>query len=283
MRAIRPIFLSGRSNPKLAKKVAEKFADRLGNIELTDFAGGEINCEIKEDLNGRTVYVVQTHHPDASRQIFEQALIIREAKNAGAKKIVAVCPFFGYSRQSQAAKLAADLLSKAGADQIVAVDLHEKVARVSSILVEDLFLEHLGGFGPDLVIVSPDAGRAKLAEKLSRRLGCQLARITKKRKGKLIEAKLEHGQVKSKICVLVDDIIDSGSTIIAAAGELHKNGAREIYCIATHGVFTGDARTRIQKSKIKEVIVSNTIDSSGSPKIKVVSTGQLIADRLAQD
>ena len=234
-RAIRLIFLSGRSHPKLASEIARQLGTPLGRITLGSFSNGEIRCHIKEELNGRGVIVIQTHHPNPNDQIFEQAVIIRAAKEAGAKSITALCPYFGYSREPQRAKLAADLLLKAGADRILAIDLHEPVDGVNNTSSEPIFTQYIRNLPQkDLVIVSPDTGRVKLALSLSKTLRCGYAEIRKIRQHNSIKMNLIKGEVNHKTCAIVDDIIDSGATICAAADLLNKNGAEQTYPISTH-------------------------------------------------
>lgn len=273
-------LLAGRSHPTLAGQISRRLKVPISGIELGNFANGEIKCQINEKLTGYKVLVIQTHYPNSDSQIFEHCLVIRAAKEAGAKSVIAICPYFGYSREPQAAKLISDTLLKAGANEIWGVDLHEPIKNVKNISIEQLFKNYLQKLlKKDLVIVSPDAGRAKLAERLSYQLDCDWIAINKKRQSDLIEMKLEQGNVKSKICVLVDDIIDTGSTICAAASLLAGKGAKEIYCLATHGMFSEKATDKIYKSGTKKIIITDTVPViSKALELEVLSIIPLMAE-----
>jgi ribose-phosphate pyrophosphokinase len=273
-----PKIISGRAHPDMAKAIAAELKVDLCEVELIDFANGEINARIMESVRGHNVFVVQSHCGNINDSIIEQAIIIDSAKRASAGSITAVCPFFGYARQDRkasgrepiSARLIVDILVNAGADRIVSVDLHTGQIQgfmdgpFDHLIARPLLIDHLSkNFSTDnLVIVSPDAGRVKSAERFSNALGCEMAIIHKHRSltsKNSIEARHLIGEVKGKICVLVDDMIDTGGTLCAAAELVAQKGAKEIYGVATHGLFCGPAVDRINKSSLKRIFVTDTL------------------------
>lgn len=294
-------MLSGRSHVKLANQIARKLQVGLSKTELVNFANGEISCRIEESVRGCDVFIIQSHSPNVNDHIIEQALIIDAAKRASAQSITAVCPFFGYARQDRksrsresiAARLMIDILASAGADRIMTVDLHSGQTQgffngpFDHLIAMPILQNYLKKLAPkDLVIVSPDAGRVKLAERYSSELTCDMAIIHKHRpahKRNTVETKYLIGEVRGKSCVIVDDMIDTAGTICAAAELLSENGAKDIYCVATHGLLSGPALERLDNSVFKEIVVTDSLPiniGNSHPKIKVLSVAPLIADAI---
>lgn len=297
-------IMSGRVHPGLAEEIAKLLKVPLHTVQLSNFSNGEISCRLGESVRGSDVFIIQAHGaPSINDAIMEQAIMIDAAKRASARSITAVCPFLGYARQDRksdgrepiTARLVVDILAKAGADRITSVDLHagqiqgffdgpfdHLIARpILSEYVKERFKSD------DLVIVSPDAGRVKSAERYASDLNCEIAIIHKQRstrKNDSVEARYLIGDVKGKVCIITDDMIDTAGTICTAADLLAENGAKEIHCIATHGVLSDPALERIEESAFTSVIVTNTLPSepvAQSDKIVVLSIAPLIANAIA--
>jgi ribose-phosphate pyrophosphokinase len=295
-------LFSGRSNLPLAQEIAECLNIKLGDPNLSQFANGELHCRFSESVRGSDVFILQSHARPVNNSIMEQAIMIDAAKRASAKRITAVCPFYGYARQDRkasgrepiTAKLVADVLRVAGANRIVSVDLH-------SGQIQGFFdgpVDHLTAMHPlltnyvrdniqgEIVIVSPDAGRVKVAERFSQHLNADLAFVAKRRpRGAMheIQALDVVGDVEGRVCVLVDDMIDTAGTICAAAEQLVDHGAAEVYAMATHAVLSDPATDRLKNSSISKVIVTNTLpleDDRLIDKIEVLSVAQIVADAL---
>lgn len=294
-------LLSGRAYPELAQAVAKQLGAKLCGLELTNFADGEISCRISESVRGSDVFIIQPHCGNVNEALMEQAIIIDAAKRASAASITAVCPFLGYARQDRksdgrepiSGRLVIDLLSVAGADRIMSIDLHSGQTQgffdgpfdhlIAMPILVDYLKTHFKN--KDIVIVSPDAGRVKSAERYSSVLGCPMAIIHKQRstvKRNSAEAKYLIGDVKGKICVIVDDMIDTAGTICAAADLLAKHGAQSIYGVATHGLLSGPALDRIEKSAFSKIIVTNTLpyEDRKSKKLEVLSIAPLLANAI---
>ncbi len=294
-------LLSGRAHPALAKEIAKRLKVRLADVKLGNFANGEISCKLLESVRGDDVFIIQTHSPNVNESIMEQALMIDAAKRSSALSITAVCPFLGYARQDRkssgrepiAVKLVVDMLASAGADRIISVDLHSGQTQgffggpfdhlIASPILRAYIKEHLKG---DLVIVSPDAGRVKSAERYASFLDCEIAIVHKHRSTShhnTVEARYLIGDVKGKTCVIVDDMIDTAGTICSAANLLAENGAKKIYGLAAHGLFSDPALQRINDSAFTKIIVTNTLPmqfKSKEKKIEVLSIAPLIADAI---
>lgn len=294
----RLMILTGSYNAPLAHAVAKELGVEVSETRLSRFANGEINCKLGESVRGADVFVFQAHNPSVNDAIMEQALIIDAAKRASAKRITAVCPFWGYSKQDRkaggrepiSAKLVVDILAVAGADRMLSVDLHSGQIQgffdgpfdhlTAMPLLRDYIKSHLE---KDTVIVSPDAGRAKVAERYTRQLGLDLAIIHKVRSHDVahqLEARAVIGDVAGHPCVLVDDMIDTAGTIVAAADLLKREGASKIYVLATHGEFSGPAVERLNASPIDKVVVTDTLApeaAKGIKNLEVVSLVPLMA------
>jgi ribose-phosphate pyrophosphokinase len=293
-------ILSGTHHPELAQNIAKQLGIKVSEAQLTRFANGEVRCKINQSVRGADLFIIQTHSPSVNDAIMEQALLIDAAKRASARHITAVCPFLGYARQDRkasgrepiSAKLIVDILRTSGADRIVSVDLHSGQIQgffdgpFDHLIAMPALLQHLEKkVGKDCVIVSPDAGRVKLAQRYSSHLGTDLALVHKRRQqdGNGAEALHLIGEVEGRHCVIIDDMIDGAGTICAAADQLKRNGAKSVIALATHGLFSPPAQERLAKSNIDSLAVTDTLPLSISlkkPKLEIVSVVPLIADAI---
>ena len=298
---------SGSTHPDLAREVAAHLGTELGNPGLVTFANGEIRCRFGESIRGNDVFIMQTHCGHGGRSIndsiMEQLIMIDAAYRASAKRITAVCPFYGYARQDRkaegrepiTARMVADLFKAAGAKRMVSIDLHSGQIQgffegpVDHLTAMPVLESYLREHAEAPVIVAPDAGRIKVAERMASHLsdkGADLAFIYKRRpKGttNVAEAKEVMGDVDGRLCILNDDMIDSGGTIVSAAEVLMARGAKEVWAMATHAVLSGPAIERLEKSVITRVVLTNTLPlppEKQIAKIEVLSIAPLIADAL---
>jgi ribose-phosphate pyrophosphokinase len=294
-------LFSGRSNRHLAEAIASHLQVELGEDNLSEFANGEVHCRFGESIRGSDVFIVQTHSRPVNEAIMEQLIMIDAAKRASAKRITAVCPFYGYARQDRkasgrepiTAKLLANMLMTAGVNRVVSVDLHSgqiqgffdvPVDHLTAMpVLTDYVTENLGS---DVVIVSPDAGRVKVAERFAQHIGADLAIVHKRRPHGLpneVEARDVVGDVRGRVCVLVDDMIDTAGTVCAAAERLAGKGAVEVHAMATHGVLSDPAIDRLKNSVISKVVITDTLPlpiDRHIDKIEVLSVAEIIADAL---
>jgi len=286
---------SGSSNLPLAEKIAARLGKPLGQVELKRFSDGEIWVKYHENIRGLDVFIIQPTIPPAEN-ILELLIMIDAAKRASAKRITAVIPYFGYSRQDRkdqprvsiTAKLLANLITVAGADRVITMDLH--AAQIQGFF--DIPFDHLysssiftGMFrhiSENLVVVSPDIGGIKMARSYAKRLHCNLVVIDKRRpKQNLAEVVHIIGSVKDKDVLLVDDLIDTAGTFVSAIEALKKNGARNIYGSVTHPLLSGPALERIKNSEITKLYVTDTIPmKNGCDKIEVVSASDIFAEAI---
>jgi ribose-phosphate pyrophosphokinase len=294
-------ILTGRAHPELAQEIAEYLGMKLSEVQIGNFANGEISIRFDESLRGNDVFIIQTEGKRLHESIFEQLLMIDAAKRASARSITAVCPLINYSRQDRkaagrepiGARLIIDMLTAAGADRIMSVDLHSGQTQgffdgpFDHLIAMPIFKNYIKENLPeDIVFVAPDAGRVKMTERYSSSLGTAMAIIHKSRsttKHNSVEAKHLIGNVEGKDCVINDDMIDTAGTFCAAADMLKEHGARKVYGIATHGIFSGPALERIEASAFEKVAVTNTvpIDPQGiTSKIEVLSVAKLLADAM---
>jgi len=295
------ILVAGRGHPELSNEVAQHLHVPLGEVTLSTFANGEIYCRYGENIRGADVFVIQSHSEPINDRIMEQLLMIDAAKRASAKRITAVSPFYGYSRQDRkaegrepiTARLVADMLTVAGADRVVTVDLHTGQIQgffdfpVDHLTAVPLLASHVATIvSGEITVVSPDAGRVKVAERFSQHLNADVAWVAKRRpRGAMhtVQALDVVGDVGGRVCVLVDDMIDTAGTICAAAEQLADHGAADIYAIATHAVLSDPATDRLKNSPISKVVVTNTLpldDSQLIDKIEVLSVARIVADAL---
>jgi len=295
---------SGRTHLDLSQEIARCLDVELGEPNLVDFANGEIRPRFAESVRGTDVFVIQSHAGNAGSSIndsiMEQLIMIDAAQRASAKRITAVCPFYGYARQDRkaegrepiTARLVADLFRAAGAKRMVSVDLHSgqiqgffdgPVDHLTAIPVLETYLRT---HAVDPVIVSPDAGRIKVAERLAQHLRADLAFIYKRRpKGttNVAVARDVIGDVDGRQCILVDDMIDTAGTIVSAAEILKTKGANDVWAMATHGVLSGPAIDRLKNAPIDRVVITNTLPlppEKQLDKIEVLSVAKIIADAL---
>jgi ribose-phosphate pyrophosphokinase len=292
---------SGRSHPELAREIASHLGVPLGEANLRDFPNGEIHCQFGDSVRGADVFIVQTHCGDVNHSIMEHLIMIDAAKRASAKRITAVCPLYGYARQDRkaegrepiTAKLVADLLTAAGANRMVSVDLHSGQIQgffdkpVDHLTAMPVLLEYLQReCGDDVVVVAPDAGRVKVAERYSQHLGADLAFVHKRHvKGKAdeVEARGVIGDVSGRRCVVIDDRIDTAGTIVAAAEILVDHGATDVWAMATHGVLADPAIDRLKNSAISRIVVTDTVPIPPEKQldtIEVLSVASIIADAI---
>ena len=294
-------LFAGRSSPALAGAIASHLGVELGQANLSEFASGEMHCRFAESIRGSDVFIVQTHSGPVNDSIMDQLIMVDAAKRASAKRITAVCPFYGYSRQDRkaserepiTAKLVADMLTVAGADRMVSVDLHS--GQIQGFF--DVPVDHLTAMpiltdwvaknlGSDVVIVSPDAGRFKVAERFAQHLDADVGSVAKRRPrgvANQVEALDVMGEVRGRVCVLVDDMIDTAGTICAAADQLVAHGATEVYAMATHGVLSDPALDRLKNSVITRVVITDTLplaDDRHMDKIETLSVANIIAEAL---
>jgi ribose-phosphate pyrophosphokinase len=300
----RMMLFSGTAHPSLAEEISGHLGVELSAAKISRFASGEIYFKADDSVRGCDVFVIQTHADPVNESIMEQLIVIDALKRASAKRITAVIPYYGYSRQDKkalarepvSAKLVADCLSAAGADRVVSVDLHSGQIQgffdfpfdhlTALPLLAAYLVEERGLRGDDLAIVAPDAGRVKVAERLGQQLDADLAFIYKRRsrqEAHKIEEMVVEGDVQGRACVLIDDMIDTGGTIVEGARALEAQGAREIYAAATHPILSGKAVQDLEEAPLTEIVVTNTLpvpDEKQIGKLKVLSISPIIAAAL---
>ena len=294
-------ILTGNSNKQLSNKISKNLKNKLVNTSIRKFADGEIYIEINENIRGNSIFIIQSVSSPANDNLMELLLCIDALKRSSAKNITAVIPYFGYARQDRkvvprtsiSAKLVSNLITNAGADRVVTVDLHAGQIQgffdipVDNLFATPIFAKHIKRKikSKNIICVAPDVGGVERARALGKKLDVGLAIVDKRRpspgKSQVMNV---IGNVKNKICILTDDIIDSGGTIVNAADALVKRGAKEVHVYATHGVFSGDAVKKIKSSKIKNLVITDSIDSSDKLKkvrnIEVLSISILLAEAI---
>ncbi|MER6299330.1 ribose-phosphate diphosphokinase [Kitasatospora sp. NPDC001539] len=284
-------LFSGRAHPELAKEVAAALGTELVPTKALDFANGEIYVRFLESARGADCFVMQSHTAPINQWIMEQLIMIDALKRASAKSITAILPFYGYARQDKkhlgrepiSARLIADLLRQAGADRLMAVDLHTAQIQgffdgpVDHLFALPLLADYIGEKvdRSKLTVVSPDAGRVKVADQWCDRLDAPLAIIHKRRDmtqaNTILSAEVV-GDVKGRVCVLVDDMIDTAGTICAAADALFENGAADVLVAATHGVLSGPAADRLKNSRVSEFVFTNTLPTPAQLQLDKITT-----------
>ncbi len=294
-------ILTGNSNKHLSGKISKYLKNKLVNSSIRKFSDGEIYIEINENIRGNSIFIIQSISSPANDNLMELLLCIDALKRSSAKNITAVIPYFGYARQDRkvvprtsiSAKLVSNLITMAGADRIVTVDLHAGQIQgffdipVDNLFATPIFSRHIKRKikNKNLICVAPDVGGVERARALGRKLDVGLSIIDKRRpspgKSQVMNV---IGNVKGKTCIIVDDIIDSGGTIVNAADALKKRGAKEVHVYVTHGVLSGEAVEKIKKSKIKNLVVTDTIDNSDKAKkarnIEVLTISNLLAEAM---
>ena len=292
------LVFSGNANKPLAKKVCDYLSLPLSKVEISRFPDGEIDMKIMEDVRGADVYVIQPTCPPVNENLMELLILMDCLRRASAERITAVLPYYGYARQDRkaegrvpiSAKLVANVITAAGAHRALSVDLH--AAQLQGFF--DIPMDHLYAAPvlieyfrrlelEDLTIVSPDVGGIKMARAYAKRLNAGLAIVDKRRSGPT-ETEVMHviGEVDGRNVILVDDMISTGTSISEAARACRKNGAREIYICATHAVLAGKAVEKLQKSPVKEIVVTDTIPLDGKEfsNLKILSIANLLGEAI---
>jgi len=298
----RLVLLSGRSHPELAESVADELGIALSPTLAYDFANGEIFIRFRESVRGTDAFVLQSHTTPINTWIMEQLIMIDALKRASAKRITVIVPFYGYARQDKkhrgrepiSARLMADLFKAAGADRLMTVDLHTSQIQgffdgpVDHLFALPLLAEHVSSrvSTDQITVVSPDAGRVRVAERWTDVLGAPLAIIHKRRDPDVpnqVRVFEVVGDVQDRVCVVVDDMIDTGGTIVKAAETLFENGAKDVIVAATHGILSDPARDRLQQSQISEVVVTDTLPIPPErqfDKLTVLSIAPILATAI---
>jgi ribose-phosphate pyrophosphokinase len=292
-------IFTGNSNIELVEKISKELNSPIGKSVVRNFSDGEINVEIDESVRGMDVFVIQSVCAPVNNNLMELLILIDALKRASARRITAVLPYYGYARQDRkvsprapiSAKLVADLITTAGASRILTVDLHAgQIQGFFNIPVDHLFaapvvLDYLKKIKNDVVVVSPDAGGVERARAYAKRLNTSLAIIDKRRESPNVSQVMNIiGDVTGMSAVLVDDLVDTGGTLVRAAYALMEKGAKAVYACCTHPVLSGQAVEFLMESPIEEMIVTDTIplreEAKDCPKIKVLSISSLLAEAI---
>jgi ribose-phosphate pyrophosphokinase len=295
-------IFSGRANSELTRSICEYLDLPLGQVALSDFPDGEISCKILEDIRGRDVFLVQPTCPPVNNNLIELLIMIESCKRASAERVTAVMPYYGYARQDRkdegrvpiTAKLVANLITRAGADRVLTMDLHAaQIQGFFDVPVDHLYaapvlnghFQDMGLQSDDIVIVSPDEGSIKRALRHEKRLGGSLAIVDKRRSSaeKTNQANIIGGPIEGRVALMFDDMISTAGSICGAADIIDKHGPREIHVAATHGVFCGDAVEKLEKAPITSIVVTDTIPLSPDQmlsKAKVLSVAPLLGEGI---
>jgi ribose-phosphate pyrophosphokinase len=301
------MLFAGSGHPALSEEIAENLGVPLAPVTLSSFANGELYCRYDDSIRGADAFVLQTHCEPINDRVMEQLIMIDAAKRASARRITAVIPFYGYARQDRkaegrepiTARLVADMLTVAGADRVVSVDLHTGQIQgffdfpVDHLTAVPMIAEHVGRSiaGEDVTVVAPDAGGGKLARRFAtclRNVGIdsELAFVDKERpKGthNVAVAREVVGVVQGRTCVLIDDMIDTGGTLTSAADLLVSRGAESVFIAATHGLLSGPAVDRLKNAPVREVVVTNTLPVPSEKRfdtLTVLSIAPMVAEAL---
>ncbi len=289
-------LFAGRANEPLAASIAERLGCELGKLEITNFSDGEIWAKYDESIRGSDVYIIQPTLPP-SDSLFELLVLIDAAKRASAARVTAVIPYFGYARQDRkdqprvaiTAKLVANLITTAGTDRVLTMDLHAAQIQgffdipFDHLYASPVLLSHFREMGiENLAVCSPDLGGIKVARAYAKRLGADLVVIDKRRpKANVAEVMSIIGEVQGKNILLVDDLIDTGGTFVGAVDALKKAGALDVYGAVTHPILSGQAVERVEGSAIKHLVVTDTVQlRATSSKIQVVSVAEVFAEAI---
>jgi len=298
----RPImkFFSGSSNPELARRMSDYMNIRLGEMELSRFSDGEVNIRIAETVRGHDVFVMQSTCDPVNDNLMELLVMIDAFKRASANSISVIIPYFGYARQDRkakgrdpiSAKLVSNLITKAGADRVITLDLHaEQIQGFFDIPLDNLqsfpvfikYFQQMESFNEeDFVVVSPDVGGVKRARRLAEKMKMALAILDKRRpRDNVAEIVNVVGEVNGKHAILFDDIIDTGGSLVGAAEALKAKGAKDVIACATHGILSGDAVNRLGHSLIKRVLITNTIPHEELPEMfSVLDLSRLLGEAV---
>ncbi|HEX4925125.1 MAG TPA: ribose-phosphate pyrophosphokinase [Bdellovibrionales bacterium] len=295
-------LFAGNSNPELFEKIAAEVGTPIGLSQVSRFADGEVHVEIQENVRGADVFLLQSTCPPVNENYMETFIMLDALKRASAARVTHVAPYYGYARQDRkvaprapiSAKCMADLLTTAGAQRMLSVDLHAgQIQGFFNIPVDHLFsiptlaraCRERWGYGKDFVVVSPDAGGVERTRALAKRLECSIAIIDKRRTGPN-EAKALHliGEVEGKTAIILDDMIDTAGTLTQGVDSILKNGAKRVFAVASHAVLSGPAVTRITESGLEQVVVTDTIPlrpaAKSCGKIEVVTVAPMIAEAI---
>jgi ribose-phosphate pyrophosphokinase len=292
-------IFTGNANPDLAKEICGYLCIPLGSADVKRFSDGEINVAIRDNVRGVDVFVIQPTCPPVNEHLMELLILMDALKRASARRVTAVLPYYGYARQDRkvlprapiTAKLVADLLTAAGVSRMLTMDLHAgQIQGFFNIPVDHLYsapvmLEYIkANYGNDIVVVSPDAGGVERARAFAKRLNATLAIIDKRRLGpNVAEVMNIIGEVEGKTAILLDDMVDTAGTLAQSADALRRNGARRIYACATHGVLSGPAIDRLEKSEIEELVITNTIPmgtKADCRKVRVLTVAPLLGEAI---
>ncbi len=293
------MIFSGNANPNLSQDICKSLGIPLGDASVGRFSEGEIQIKVNQNVRGKDVFVIQPTCPPTNDNLMELLILMDALRRSSAGRITAVIPYYGYARQDRkdqprvpiTAKLVANLLANAGASRILTMDLHAgQIQGFFDIPVDHLFaapvlIEHFKKFaGDDLVVFSPDVGGVKMARAFAKRLEAPLGIVDKRRiDGLNAEVMNVLGEVKGKKVILIDDMCATAGSITEAANILKERGAKAVYAGVTHGIFSGPALERIEKSALKEIVVTDTIpvnDGMRNPKIKVLSVANLLGEAI---
>jgi len=294
-------ILAGNSNKSLSQKISKYLKNKLINSSIRKFSDGELYIEINENIRGNSIFIIQSISSPANDNLMELLLCVDALKRSSAKNITAVIPYFGYARQDRkvvprtsiSAKLVSNLITKAGADRVVTLDLHSGQIQgffdipVDNLYATPIFARHIKKKikTNNLICVAPDVGGTARARALGKLLNIDLAIIDKRRpKPGKSEVMNVIGKVNKKTCIIVDDIIDSGGTIVNAAKALKNNGAKDVHVYCSHGVLSGNAVEKIKNSKIKNLVITDTIDNINKVKraknIEILTISHLVGEAI---
>ena len=295
------VLFTGNANPALAQEIASQLGVELGRALVGRFSDGEVRIEVQQNVRARDVFVIQSTCAPTNENLMELCFLVDALKRASARRITAVVPYFGYARQDRrprstrvpiSAKVVANMLQTVGVERLLTMDLHADQIQgffdipvdniyASPVLLSDLKTKNY----PNLVVVSPDVGGVVRARALAKQLGCELA-IIDKRRASPNESEVMHviGEIDGRNCVIMDDMIDTAGTLVAAAEVLKQRGAKRVFAYCTHPVFSGPAIARLKASQIDEVVISNTIPLNGDAKacgnIRQLSVAFLFAETI---
>ncbi len=293
-------IFSGNANLPLAQKICEHLNMELGKLHVERFADGEVDVQILESVRAHDCYIIQPTCPPVNENLMELLIMIDAFKRASAGKITAVIPYFGYARADRkssprvpiTAKLASNLITEAGADRIMAIDLHAGQIQgffdipVDHLRARKVFLDYFQNFKrEDLVVISPDVGGVERARKFAAKMDVGLV-IIDKRRPKPNEAVVYNviGDVKDKVCIIFDDIVDTAGTLTTVANKIKEQGAREVYAACAHGLLSRNALERIDQSAIKKLIITDSLPVRDlGPKVETLSVAHILADAIQRN